>query len=41
VYLYDRQTILREMREAGFVQLEEREVSAQRTIAFVVAKKPA
>jgi ubiquinone/menaquinone biosynthesis C-methylase UbiE len=41
VSLYDRETILREMREAGFVEVEERDVGAERTIAFIVAKKPA
>jgi len=40
VHCYDRGTILREMREAGFVDVHEREVGAQSTIAFVVAKKP-
>lgn len=41
VYLYDRATIFRELREAGFVEVEEREVGAGRTVAFIVAKKPA
>jgi ubiquinone/menaquinone biosynthesis C-methylase UbiE len=41
VYLYDRETIFRELREAGFVEVEEREVGAGRTVAFVVAKRPA
>ena len=40
VYLYDRKTIFRELREAGFTEMEERDVGAERTVAFVVAKKP-
>ncbi|WP_437614540.1 class I SAM-dependent methyltransferase [Sorangium sp. So ce834] len=40
VYVYDRETILREMREVGFVEIEEREVGAGGMVAFVVAKKP-
>jgi len=41
VHLYDRGTITREMREAGFVDVEEKDVGAAGTIAFFVAKKPA
>jgi SAM-dependent methyltransferase len=41
VSLYDRETILRELRETGFVEIEEKDVGAERTIAFLVAKKPA
>jgi len=41
VYLYDRATIFRELSEAGFVEVEEKDVGAERTVAFVVAKKPA
>jgi arsenite methyltransferase len=41
VYLYDRETILREIREAGFVDIEEKDVGASKLFAFVVAKKPA
>jgi arsenite methyltransferase len=40
VYLYNRETIVREMREAGFVEIEEREVGAVRVAAFFVARKP-
>lgn len=39
--LYDRDTILRELREVGFVEVEERDVGAERIVAFIVAKKPA
>jgi len=41
VYIYDRPTILRELREAGFVAIEEKDVGAEKTVAFIVAKKPA
>lgn len=41
VYNYDRATLLREMSEIGFVDIEERDVGAESTVAFVVAKKPA
>jgi arsenite methyltransferase len=41
VYIYDRETILRDIREAGFVDVEERDVGADRIVAFIVAKKPA
>jgi len=41
VYCYDRETILRELQEAGFVDIEEKDVGANRLIAFVVAKTPA
>jgi arsenite methyltransferase len=40
VHLYDRDTILREMREAGFVNVEERDVGADRRVAFIVAQRP-
>ncbi|WP_437524757.1 class I SAM-dependent methyltransferase [Sorangium sp. So ce726] len=40
VHSYDRETILREMREAGFVEIKEREVGGGRICAFIVAKKP-
>ncbi|AUX38787.1 SAM-dependent methyltransferase [Sorangium cellulosum] len=40
VYVYDRETILREMREVGFVEIEEREVGAGGMVAFIVTKKP-
>jgi arsenite methyltransferase len=32
--------MLRELREAGFVAVEERDVGAEKTVAFVVARKP-
>lgn len=41
VHCYDRDTIMREMREAGFVEVEEKDVGAASTVAFIVAKKPA
>jgi arsenite methyltransferase len=37
---YDRSTMFGEMREAGFVECEERDVKASKQVAFVVAKKP-
>ena len=40
VHLYDRATIRREMGEVGFVEIEEKDVGAERTVAFIVAKKP-
>ena len=40
VTLYDRETVLREMRDVGFVEIEEKDVGATRTVAFIVAKKP-
>jgi arsenite methyltransferase len=41
VYTYTRETMFREIREAGFVDVEERDVGADKMVAFVVAKKPA
>jgi arsenite methyltransferase len=41
VYIYDRPTILRALCEAGFVSVEEKDVGAERTVASIVAKKPA
>jgi ubiquinone/menaquinone biosynthesis C-methylase UbiE len=41
VHVYDRATILREIREAGFVDVEERDVGADSMVAFIVARKPA
>jgi hypothetical protein len=32
--------MLREMRESGFVDVEERDVGAAKLVAFVVARKP-
>ena len=40
VHIYDRQTIQRELREAGFVSIEEKDVGADRTVAFIVANRP-
>jgi arsenite methyltransferase len=40
VRCYDRKTILREIADAGFVDAEEKDVGAENTVAFVVAKKP-
>jgi ubiquinone/menaquinone biosynthesis C-methylase UbiE len=40
VYCYSRKTILREIARAGFVDAEEHDVGAERTVAFVVARKP-
>jgi arsenite methyltransferase len=40
VHLYGRETILREMREAGFVDVVERDVGAGNLVAFIVARKP-
>ena len=41
VQVYSRETVLRELREIGFADVTERDVGAEKTIAFVVAKKPA
>jgi arsenite methyltransferase len=40
VHPYDRETIMREIREAGFAQVQERDVGAEKIIALIVAKKP-
>jgi ubiquinone/menaquinone biosynthesis C-methylase UbiE len=40
VHIYDRATILREMGEAGFVDVVERDVGAEKHVAFIVATKP-
>jgi ubiquinone/menaquinone biosynthesis C-methylase UbiE len=40
VYLYDRDTILRELREVGFSDIEAHDVGADAIVAFVTAKKP-
>lgn len=40
VHIYDRDTIMREMHEAGFTQVQERDVGAEQIVAFIVAKKP-
>jgi arsenite methyltransferase len=40
VHVYSRETLLRELRATGFVDVTEKDVSAEKTVAFVVAKKP-
>lgn len=40
VYFYDRRTIARELADAGFVDITEKDVGADKTVAFVLAKKP-
>ena len=40
VHIYDRGTIMRELRDAGFTRIEERDVGAEKTVAFIVASKP-
>jgi ubiquinone/menaquinone biosynthesis C-methylase UbiE len=40
VHIYSRETLFRELREIGFVDVVERDVGAEKTVAFVVAKKP-
>lgn len=40
VYFFDRKTILREIAEAGFVDVSEQDVGADKAVAFVVARKP-
>ncbi|NUO47596.1 MAG: class I SAM-dependent methyltransferase [Polyangiaceae bacterium] len=40
-YVYDRDTILREIREAGFVDVEAKDVGTADMVGFIVAKKPA
>jgi len=40
VSIYSRRTLERELREAGFVDLQQPDVGADKTIAFVVALKP-
>ncbi len=40
VHVYSRETLFRELREIGFVDVTERDVGAGKTVAFVVAKKP-
>ncbi|HJK94054.1 MAG TPA: methyltransferase domain-containing protein [Polyangiaceae bacterium LLY-WYZ-15_(1-7)] len=41
VHSYDRQTVFADMRRAGFVEVEEKDVGAAKLVAFLVAKKPA
>jgi arsenite methyltransferase len=38
---YDRKVILREIAEAGFTDIEEKDVGTSRLVAFIVANKPA
>ena len=40
VHIYDRETILRELGEAGFVEVVEQDVGADKQVAFIVARKP-
>ena len=40
VYCYDRETIAREMREVGFVDVVEKDVGAKKLVAFMLARKP-
>jgi ubiquinone/menaquinone biosynthesis C-methylase UbiE len=40
VHIYDRETILREMREVGFVNVKEHDVAADGLVAFIVAERP-
>jgi ubiquinone/menaquinone biosynthesis C-methylase UbiE len=40
VHLYDRDTILRELREVGFETVTEHDVGAKANVAFVTATKP-
>jgi len=40
VHIYDRKTLLSELREVGFAELEDKDVGADKTTAFIVAKKP-
>lgn len=40
VHLYDRATIFRELHEVGFANVEERDVGAEKSVAFIVATKP-
>lgn len=40
VHSYDRTTIMREMRDAGFSQVQERDVGADKMVALIVAQKP-
>lgn len=40
VHLYDRETIMRELREVGFEDIREHEVGANRKVAFITATKP-
>ena len=41
VQLFDERTLLEEMREAGFVDVAPVDVGAKKTIAFIVARRPA
>jgi ubiquinone/menaquinone biosynthesis C-methylase UbiE len=40
VHIYNRETLFRELREVGFVDVTERDVGAEKEVAFLVAKKP-
>jgi len=41
VQIYTRATLLSGLRASGFIDVTEREVGAEKVVAFVVAKKPA
>jgi ubiquinone/menaquinone biosynthesis C-methylase UbiE len=40
VHIYDRATIMREIRDAGFTHVQERDVGAEKIVALIVASKP-
>lgn len=40
VHSYDRETIVREMRAVGFAHIQPRDVGTEKTIAFIIARKP-
>ncbi|MFO0556037.1 MAG: methyltransferase domain-containing protein [Polyangiaceae bacterium] len=40
VTVYDRETLANDLRDAGFVEIEERDVGASKLVAFVLARKP-
>lgn len=40
VHIYDRATLLRELRDVGFVDVQERDVGAKKTVALIVVHKP-
>lgn len=40
VHIYGREQFMRELREVGFVDVEEKDVGADPRVAFILAKKP-
>lgn len=40
VHTYDRRTINRELAAAGFIDVEEKDVGADKRVAFMIARKP-